>query len=213
MNKQSRSGAGGIFVVGGIAVGSLLLMPEGSGFFDSGPPPPPPIVLPPLPPGASLGNERGTGGSAIDVTAPAPLPTYEPSPPPPPEGSWEAVKPAARLGALGPVGAAIGRGLNELKDEIDVCFDEDVQARHGPLRVTRTQDGSPIEEDGQNTILMLQLEAQQGSVEIVDAPIETQGSAGEGLVACVQRILRGRSVEVQGVKDGQRYRVPFRVSQ
>ena len=170
-------------------------------------------MAPPLPPGAIVGPERGSGGSAIVITTPGPVPTYEAPPPPPREGTWEAVAPVARLAALGSVGAALGRGLNELKDRLDVCFDEDVQARHGQDAVTRTRDNAPIEEDGQTTILMLQLETQRGTVRIVDAPVETQGPASDGLVACAQRILRGLVIEAPGAKPGQRHRVLFPLSQ
>jgi hypothetical protein len=117
------------------------------------------------------------------------------------------------MAALGAVGGAVHRALLELKDTLDVCFDEDVQARHGGVAVTRTRDNAPIEEDGQTTILMLQLETQWGAVRVVDAPVETQGPASDGLIACAQRILRRQVIEVPGVKAGQRYRVLFSLSQ
>lgn len=210
MNRKALYAAGGILLVGGAAVGTLLVLPGGSTFFDPGPPPPPVVV--PLPPGAVAGPERGTGGSAIDLSKPGPMPTYEAPPPPPPVGSWEAVRPVARPSALGPVGAVVGRALLELKDQLDGCFDEDVQARHGRNAVTRTRDNAPIEDDSQ-TILMLQIETQRGSVWIVDAPIENQGPASDGLVACAQQVLRGVVIEAPGTKAGQRHRVLFTLTQ
>ena len=214
MNKKVLYAAGGILLVGGASIGFLLFLPGGGGgFLDPGPPAPPAYVPQPLPPGVVLGPERGTGGSDIVVTTPGPMPTYEAPPPPPAEGSWEAVRPVARPAALGSVGAALGRGLNEIKDQLDACFDEDAQARYGQVAVTRTRDNAPIVDDGQATILMLQLETQQGAVRVVDAPVETQGAASDGLIACAQRLLRGLEFEAPDAKAGQRHRVFFPLNQ
>jgi hypothetical protein len=132
--------------------------------------------------------------------------------PEPPKDSWEAVAPVARPAALGPVGAALGRGLNELQDSLLVCFDEDVQARHGQQAFTTVQDYAPLQDHG-TTILMLELETMQGSVRIVDAPAETRGGASDGLIACAQRVLRGQVVPAAQAVPGARYRVRFPLRQ
>ncbi len=202
---------GAIFLVGGAVVAWLLLMPGGPGFDDSTPRPiTPPVAV--LPPDVTPGIEKGTGGSSVAVTAPAPEAPVEPSPPPPPAGTWEAVQPSARLGALGAPGAAVARGLNEMREDLDACFDEDAQSRHGQAPVSRTRDAAPNEIED-TTILMLQLESRHGTVVLVDAPVESQGLSSDGLVACVQKVLRGLEFQAPGVKPGQRFRVPYTVSQ
>jgi hypothetical protein len=208
LNKKILYVAGGILVIGGAAVGFLYFLPGGT-FFDAGPVVVNEAAPPPPPPGMDLGPIKGSGGSAIVLTVPGPEPTYEPPPPPPPSNSWEAVKPVAR--PRGPVGAAVTRGLNEMKEQLDACFDEDVAARHGGSRVSRTQDNAPIE-DSQTTILMLQVETHDGFVRIADAPVESQGPADEPLIACAQRILRGLEVDSPEVKAGERHRILFTLS-
>jgi hypothetical protein len=109
---------------------------------------------------------------------------------------------------MGPLGGAIGRGLNELKDKVGACFDEDEQARHGQTRFTRTQDHAPMPDHG-TTVLMLQIETQAGGARIVDAPLETRGNASDGLVACAQRVLRGQTFEAPGTTGGERHRLLY----
>jgi hypothetical protein len=208
LNRKILYAAGGILAVGGAVSGYLLLAPGGS-TFDHGPLAASEPAAPPPPPGMELGPPRGTGGSAVVLTVPGPEPTYEPPLPPPPEDSWEAVKPVAR--PRGPVGAAITLGLNEMKEQLDACFDEDVAARHGGTRISRTRDDAPIEND-QTTILMLQVETHPGFVRIVDAPVESQGPADEPLLACAQRVLRGLEIDSPQVKPGERHRVLFTLS-
>jgi hypothetical protein len=155
------------------------------------PAPPPPALLLPRPP---------------DVPPP---PLIAGPPPPRPEaGTWEAVPPVARAGELGPVGAALGRELNELQPRLAACFDEDVQARFGREPVTRTADYAPLEDQG-TTILMLQVETRPGEIRIVDAPVETRGGASDGLLACAQRVLRGHAVASPEARAAGRHRVLF----
>ncbi len=186
-------------------------MPEGSGFLDpGGSATPAPAAAPPL---GALPVKDGRPVIVVpEMTTPAPAPTYEPAPPPPPAGSWEAVRPAARLAGLGAPGAAVARGLAEMREDLDACFDEDAQSRHGREPVSRTRDSAPNDQPD-TTILMLQLESRYGTVVLVDAPVESQGLASDGLVACVQKVLRGLEFQVPGATPGQRFRVPYTVSQ
>ncbi|HET8733785.1 MAG TPA: hypothetical protein VFM45_08440 [Anaeromyxobacteraceae bacterium] len=202
---------GAIFLVGGAAVAWLLFMPEGSGFLDlGGSATPAPAAAPSM---GALPMKDGRPVIVVpEMTTPAPAPTYEPAPPPPPAGTWEAVRPSARLAALGAPGAAVARGLNEMRDDLDACFDEDAQSRHGREAVSRARDAAPNDQPD-TTILMLQLESRYDTVVLVDAPVESQGLASDGLVACVQKVLRGLEFQAPGMKPGQRFRVPYTVSQ
>ena len=128
------------------------------------------------------------------------------------EGTWEAVAPVARPASLGPVGAAIGRELNELHPRLSACFDEDTAARHGTQPVTAVQDAAPTPDMG-TTVLMLQVESSGGTARIVDAPVETRGGASDGVIACAQRLLRGTTMEVPVEKAGTRHRILYTLLQ
>ncbi|HET9554709.1 MAG TPA: hypothetical protein VFP50_17210, partial [Anaeromyxobacteraceae bacterium] len=135
-----------------------------------------------------------------------PVVVVDPPPPAPPKGSWEAVPLSPRPAALGPLGAAVGRELNELAPQLSACFDEEVQARHGTAGVTAVRDAAPQADQG-TTVLVLELEAQAGAVRIVDAPVETRGGASDGLIACAQRVLRGKVFDAPGARPGARHRM------
>jgi hypothetical protein len=171
-------------------------------------------------PGPEGGALSGTAPGSLGPTgpgwtaAPKPPPPIEvlgPPRPVPPEGSWEAVPPVARPAALGKVGAAVGRALLELKPRLDACFDEDTQARFGPRPHTVVKDYAPIE--SRTTILMLQIEETGGQARIVDAPVESQGRASDGLIACAQQVLRGRTVDVPEARAGVRHRLLYALTQ
>lgn len=163
------------------------------------PPPPAPapapvVVLPPVRP----------------EIPPPPL-IADPPPPPPPPGSWEAVAPVPRLAAMGPLGGAIRGALNDVEPRISACFDEESQARHGSTMPTQAGDASGAE--GLTPVLMLEVETGAGSARIVDAPVDARGGASDGLLSCVQRVLRGVSVTFPAAQGGKRYRVPYAVTQ
>lgn len=185
-------------------------------------------VVTQAPPSAQNG---GAAAVAVPPAPPAPValaPAYEQSaplpaqaPPRPPDlvgpkrltpqaGSWESVAVAARARELGPLGAAVMRGLNELQPQLAGCFDEVTEARFARESVTTTRDAEPMQDQGA-TILVLLLESGRGKVQIVDAPVETQGTAGDGVVACAQRLLRGRTFEVPATPAAGRHRLVFQL--
>jgi hypothetical protein len=174
----------------------------------------PPVAAAPSPePGplpAASPAAREPGGRLTFAPPPPPQNVSEVSAPryEPPEGTWEAIPAAARPNALGPVGAAIGRDLIELQDELGTCFDPAVAARSGGTRITQTQDLVRREDIGE-TILVLQIETGARSARIVDAPVDVPGRADESTIACAQRLLRGRSVLVAGARPGVRSRMIF----
>ncbi len=197
----------GILLLGGMALGVVILATG------AGPPLADAPQAPPAPPPAPPETRRFTSVAdlprgPVQPGPPAPPTVYDLPPPPPPEGSWEAVPAAARASALGPVGGAVGRGLNEIRDKVSACFDEDVQARHGLEAFTRTRDAQPLPDTG-TTVLVLQIETGSEEARIVDAPLETRGGASDGLVACAQRVLRGRSFEAPGALAGERFRLLY----
>jgi hypothetical protein len=165
-----------------------------------------------LPPPPPLPTDPRTGLQILPTGGPSAPPPMDPRPPPPPKGSWEAVPPAARPGALGPAGAAISGVLSDLQPRLSACFDEVSQARHGRDPVAEAQDAT-LEDQGGTTVLMLEIEASRDEVRIVDAPVESRGGASDGLVACAQRVLRGHRAPAPGVKPGQRFRLLYTLTQ
>jgi hypothetical protein len=140
-----------------------------------------------------------------------PLPPSEviEAPPPPPPGSWEAVPVAARGRYLGRSGASLKAQLRELQPEISACFDEDVQARHGPSGVVEAAPRDQVEGEGSRPVLILQIETSVGEMRIVDAPVRSRGTAGDGLIACAQRVLRGRTFAASVSRPGERIRLLY----
>jgi len=145
----------------------------------------------------------GQGGPPL-----APPIAYGPPPVRAPAGTWESIPPARRLS--GPVGQAVARGLAELQPTLSGCFDEVAQARYGEQKIAETaadfaslQDGDA----GASTVLMLQIETLKDAVRIVEAPLEARGDASDGLVACAQAALRGRTFPAPGVAPGIRQRL------
>lgn len=173
-----------------------------------GPEPVPPSLTAPAPPPAPLDALRLPPGASPEPVPPPPL-IVEPAPPRPRAGSWEAVPAAARPSALGPLGGAVGRGLNELTPRISACFDEVAQAQHGQVPISAVPDAS-LGADAGNPVLILQLETQGGEVRVIDAPVETRGNASDGLIACAQRVLRGQTFAAPpGSRSGERHRMLF----
>ncbi len=198
--------AGGILLVGGGAIAVILStggdasLPEPPAPVVAVPAAPIPIPVGPLP---GLEGDRPYGGPAS-----TPAVQYEPAPLPPPEDSWEAVPRTARPAKLGRIGPALQNELNEIQPRLALCFAEEVQARHGQLPVSRALDGAS-RGDGPTAVLLLDLEVQPGRIRIVDAPVESQGQASDGLVACAQRILRGHVLRTPVATEPARFRLIF----
>jgi len=192
------------------AVGAFVALAFGAAWFltrapgdAAAPAPLPPVALPEPPP---LVPAPPTLPSQRVEPEPPPL-LADPAPPPPPAGSWEAVTPVPRLAALGPLGGAIRRALNEAEPRLSACADQDVQARHG--RSAPSQSGDGAGDEGTTPTVMLEIETTAGGARIVDAPLDTRGGAGDGLFSCVQRVLRGLEITHPAAKPGKRYRVPY----
>lgn len=169
------------FATSGSTGGDAVLRPPPN-------PPPPPLT---------------TGATPV-----APAIEYGPAPARPPAGSWEAVAPVARPGALGRVGGAISQGLADLQPRLDECQTAASQARNSGQPVSEVKDGVVADDNGTAT-LMLQVEGLEGAVRIVDAPVEMRGGASVGLIACVQQVLRGQVIPAAAATPGTRYRIVY----
>jgi hypothetical protein len=105
----------------------------------------------------------------------------------------------ARAAGLGAAGPAVAEALAELQDQLSLCFDEATQSRFGRVPVSRSLDARADEPEGP-VLLTLHIEMRPGEVRIVDAPVEVQGTASDGLVACAQQVLRNRAIPTPGLK-------------
>ena len=202
--------AGGVILgVGAGAIGVILLVDGTSsfeGFIPAGvsstPSSAPPLVpLTPLPPLKALPDAPNQAG-------PGPQVEFEPPPPKPEKGTWAAVPAATRASGLGAVGGVVSEFLAEAQEQITECFDEAVQSRHGQVPVSRSPTDRNEDVDGP-TLLVLHLETRPGEIRIVDAPVEVQGGASDGLIACAQRILRGQVIATPGATKVGRARMVF----
>jgi hypothetical protein len=208
--KKLLIAAGGIVLVGGGAIAIILStggdasgpdLPPVSG---AEPPPPVNVTLGPLPSIDAQGNLR-----TVEAAPPV---EFEPPPAPPPDDSWEAIPAAARPARLGPVGRVMVNELATLQPRIGNCFDEDVQARHGQVAVSRPLVGGRTADQSAATLLILNLEVTPGQIRIVDAPVESQGRDSDGVIACAQGILRGHVIQTTSAQKVERARMIFQLN-
>lgn len=165
------------------------------------PVPPPLAEAPPLVPGGPVDLGRAPLGGVS-------LPPFEvvkdPPPPPPPPGSWEAVP------IVAPRRGAAGLDVEALQPRLSECFLPAVAARSGG-RVVAVKDAAPLQDEAA-TVLVLEVEVVRGVLRVVDAPVESRGTATDGTIACAQAVLRGQSAPAAGLAPG-RHRVRFALSE
>ena len=146
-------------------------------------------------------------------TAPMPTPT---APPPLPAAMLLRVPTSARVSdeqraweQIRPLTRPMTPLVRALSGWVAPCFDEDTQARFGPRPHSALSDASGTA-PGRGALL-LELEMVEGGVRIVDAPVAELGAASDGLVACVQQALRGRTVSLPQLRyePGQRLTMPY----
>jgi len=149
-------------------------------------------------------------------TLPPPM-QYQPTPPSPPPGSWEAARPTLPS-RMGPLGAALHAGLQDLEPRLSACFDEVAQSRQGQAVAPGSMPDAEADPEaappsGVTPALLLHVETLDGRIRIADAVVENRGGASDGLIACTQRVLRGQTFPAPTAKGGQRFRVPHRLTQ
>ncbi len=206
--------AGAIALLGVAAFAAIALMTgrpapsagsSGSPAVESRDAPAPPPAAPATP---AFANENTLGRPPAVPMAPPRLPPV--APPPPAPGSWEAVDPVGRPADLGPIGHSVLAGLRDASDKLAACFDSATEAQYAstgarPVSMIDTTAGAI----GGPPVLMLELEMQPGSVYVVDAPVEWQGTAGDGVILCAQHVLRGMRMAAPGATAGGRHRMRY----
>jgi hypothetical protein len=204
--------AGGIVLVGGAAIAVILFTggdvsaPDLSPVVVAGAPAPLNIPIGPI-------TVIGPDGGIFHPVEPSPPAEFEPPPPPPPDDSWEAVRVAGRPGSLGALGRIMMAELVELQPRLSLCFDEEAQSRFGQVPVSRALVGGQEADPNGPTVLFLNLDLQSGQIRIADAPVQSQGGASDGLVACAQRVLRGHVIPTAAAQQAGRARMMFQLHQ
>jgi hypothetical protein len=102
---------------------------------------------------------------------------------PPEQRAWEQIRPLTK--PIAPL-------VRALASPVAPCFDEETKARFGPRPHSSLSDATGA--DPGTATLMLQMEAVEGGLRIIDAPVASLGASSDGLVACAQQVLRGRTV-------------------
>jgi hypothetical protein len=102
---------------------------------------------------------------------------------PPEQRAWEQIRPLTK--PIAPL-------VRALASPVAPCFDEETKARFGPRPHSSLSDATGA--DPGTATLMLQMEAVDGGLRIIDAPVASLGASTDGLVACAQQVLRGRTV-------------------
>ena len=164
--------------------------------------------------------EEPTRAQPPEVPAPAPDPGVAAAPVA--AGAQEPLRPIPLPPApAAPAGSAAAREVRTLPRPLPAvaqalsrlaapCFDEDTQARFGPRSHTSIGPASEARAAGL-AALLVELEAVDGGLRVIDAPVATRGNASDGLLACAQEALRGRVVAVpSGVPFEPRQRVRMR---
>lgn len=121
---------------------------------------------------------------------------------PPEQRAWEQIRPLTK--PIAPL-------VRALASPVAPCFDEETQARFGPRPHNSLSDATGA--DSGTATLMLQMEAVEGGLRIIDAPVASLGASSDGLVACAQQVLRGRTVPLPQLQyqPGDRLTMTYRL--
>jgi hypothetical protein len=198
MRKLIIAGVAGIALLAAASV-ALVLVATDSGRVE--------VALPPPP----------------TIPSPLPAPEVRPAPPaPPPAPARPPPTPQARPAPQAPVPWDQVRTLprplppvfrQAVRSAIAHCFDEDTQARFGPQAHT-SMPGATLSTTPEPGALFLEIEVVAGGMLVADAPMATHGKASDGLIACAQQSLRGRTLTLPGSatrEPGQRFKTRYQL--
>jgi hypothetical protein len=147
----------------------------------------------------------------------APAPADSPAPPSPaPQKPLTLGRPIAATPQIGeweqipatPVESwpSLSMAIEKARPTLAPCYDPDVQAQYGGRPFTAV--GAPRPGAGVPVVLVEVETFAEGRARVVDAPVESRGSAEDGLLACIQERLRGMEVQGRGAA-GSRFRIRY----
>jgi hypothetical protein len=99
--------------------------------------------------------------------------------------------------------------LADAQPALTNCYTEEAESRFGSSKISATEGADLEPGPNKTTILVLAIEASAGQARIVDALVETRGSASNGTIACAQSALRGKTFPAPGIGAQTRYKMPF----
>jgi hypothetical protein len=160
---------------------------------------------PPVPAPVGAAPEVTSAGPTAVASGPA---ASAPAPPPPAPAEWSQIPLAARLSDLGPgLSRGVYDGLQRARAALEPCFEEDA-------RDAAAHPRAPVQEDAWGAaIVTLQMEAHEGELVIVGAPLQSLGTSSMLLAGCAERTLRGIRFPAPGVEPGRRYRLQYQLVQ
>jgi hypothetical protein len=124
-------------------------------------------------------------------------------------GPWESIRSVERFPSLGRIGPGVEAALAELhRLRLVECFDAPEDPK---LRRTMEEEAGGSEDT--TPVLLLSLEAGNGSVRIAEADVDRRGDASERLLRCALSTLRGATLRVPEARAGARHRLRYRLAQ
>jgi hypothetical protein len=159
--------------------------------------------FPPAPAASSPGEGGAPGIGQPRRAAAEPQPSRSlplaAQPRTPADSAWEDVPLAVRLFNLGPLAPAMKAGLDQARDVMAHCFEE--EARREAVEGTR-----PSGQGGPGA-LVLRLETRDRAVEVVDAEVEALGTSSRAFVDCCRDSIRGLAFPAPQASPGLRFRL------
>jgi hypothetical protein len=119
-------------------------------------------------------------------------------------GEWERI-PATPVESW----PTLSQAIEKARPTLAPCYDPDVQAQYGGRPYSAV--GAPRPGAGVPVVLVQVETFAEGRARVVDAPVESRGSAEDGLLACIQERLRGLEVQGRGAA-GSRFRIRYALS-
>jgi hypothetical protein len=119
---------------------------------------------------------------------------------------WDLLPAVSRPYELGTfLAAPVFDGLAAAHVELEPCFD----AEQRQLENMPAHEYQPGEQRFGPAMLMLELETRAGVVVIVSADLDTLGTSTPELVACAQKVLKGRVMPAPEAPPGERFRMRY----
>jgi hypothetical protein len=115
--------------------------------------------------------------------------------------------PVNSFASLGKIGPGLRTALYEHSDDLLA------QCSGGRNDLEPPQEEEGVVPEDTTPVLLLQLEALQGAVEIMGATVERRGGASQQLLACALAGLRGAVLTVPEARSGARHVLRFRLAQ
>jgi hypothetical protein len=157
-----------------------------------------------------LGPAAGAGAPGAPEPGAPPAAAW-PAPASPDDGpdgaAWRKARVAFQVRELGRMGPYVKTALDAARRDMAFCF----------RRAARAEAGAPAPEGdaaaarGQPAVLLLYLEAREGTLDVVYTRTDYPGDTPPAVVECCREVLGGLEIRAFGAVPGRRYRLKFRL--